>query len=152
MALDIETVFAAVESHAAASGQFERVNGAEPGNAPGHGITAAVWVETIGPYPAGSSLISTTSRIELSVRLYLPANALDPDRVDPAMVRASDALMAAYSGDFTLGGIVRDVDLLGEAGTPLQARAGYLPIDGQLYRVMTITLPLLVADLWTQAP
>ena len=43
------------------------------------------------------------------------------------------------------------VDLLGMAGSPLGAQAGYINQDGALYRVMTITLPLLITDAWTQA-
>lgn len=148
--LDIESILAAAESHAAASGHFERVNGAEPKNPPGAGITAAIWVDEIEPYPAGSGLDETTTRVALKIRLYMPASALEPDRIDPAMIKATDALMGAYSGDFTLGGLVREVDLLGEAGPPLQAKAGYLPMGGEVFRVLDITLPVLVNDLWSQ--
>jgi hypothetical protein len=58
--------------------------------------------------------------------------------------------MAAYSGDFELGGNVRNVDLLGQASEGLTAQAGYLEQDGKLYRVMTINLPLIVNDVWNQ--
>ncbi|KKL71856.1 hypothetical protein LCGC14_2090690, partial [marine sediment metagenome] len=43
------------------------------------------------------------------------------------------------------------VDLLGMAGEPLRARAGYITQDKTLYRVMDITLPLLIANAWVQA-
>jgi hypothetical protein len=60
--------------------------------------------------------------------------------------------MAAYNGDFTLGGLVECVDLLGMTGQRLEARAGYLEQDRKIYRVMTITLPVIVAEAWEQAP
>jgi hypothetical protein len=150
MALDIRTILSAVESHALASGFFADVNGHEPKSPPTSGITCAVWVEQIGPARGGSGLDSTSSRLALYVRLYSslvqqPADAIDPDLMD-----ALDWLMAAYSGDFQLGGLVRHVDLLGTYGDPLSARAGYLAESGAEYRVMTIILPLIVNDLWDQ--
>jgi hypothetical protein len=74
------------------------------------------------------------------------------DAIDPGVAAAVDALMAAYSGDFEFGSNVRNVDLLGSAGVPLAAEAGYLNVSGTMYRVMTITLPLIINDLWSQSP
>jgi hypothetical protein len=150
MALDIRTILDAVESHALASGYFAQVNGHEPKSPPTSGITAAVWVEQIGPARGGSGLNSTSSRLALYVRLYSSLVQQPVDAIDPDLMTALDALMAAYSGDFTLGGLVRDVDLLGQFGEPLSARAGYLSEGGSEYRVLTITLPLIVSDLWEQ--
>lgn len=150
MALDIRTILSAVESHALASGYFADVNGHEPKSPPTSGITAAVWVEQIGPARGGSGLNSTSSRLALYVRLYSSLVQQPVDAIDPDLMTALDALMAAYSGDFELGGLVRQVDLLGTYGDPLSARAGYLAEGGAEYRVMTITLPLIVSDLWEQ--
>ncbi|MFF3511533.1 hypothetical protein [Streptomyces sp. NPDC002573] len=150
MALDIRTILDAVESHALASGYFQAVNGHEPKTAPATGITCAVWVEQIGPARGGSGLVATSTRLALFVRLYTPMVSQPEDAIDPDLMTALDALMAAYSGDFTLGDLVREVDLLGTYGDPLSARAGYLTTSGAEYRVMTITLPLIVNDLWEQ--
>jgi hypothetical protein len=150
MALDIRTILAAVESHALASGFFQAVNGHEPKSAPQNGLTCAVWVEQIGPARGGSGLDSTSARLALNVRLYTPMTSEPEDAIDPALMDALDALLAAYSGDFELDGLVRQVDLLGTYGDPLSVRAGYLTTSGAEYRVMTITLPLIVNDLWEQ--
>lgn len=150
MALDIRTILDAVESHALASGFFQAVNGHEPKSAPQNGLTAAVWVEQIGPARGGSGLASTSTRLALFVRLYTPMMSEPEDAIDPDLMTALDALLAAYSGDFELGGLIRQVDLLGAYGDPLSARAGYLTTSGAEYRVMTITLPLIVSDLWEQ--
>ncbi|MEU3851722.1 hypothetical protein [Streptomyces sp. NPDC029554] len=109
-----------------------------------------MWVEQIGPARGGSGLSSTSSRLVLYVRLYASLMQQEPDAIDPALMDALDWLMAAYSGDFTLNGLVRQVDLLGTYGDPLSARAGYLAEGSAEYRVMTITLPLIVNDLWDQ--
>lgn len=145
-------IFSAVESHALALGQFERVNMHEPENAPGNGLTAAVWVQRIAPVRAGSGLATTTGVLLLNVRIYSLMQQAPPDAIDPTMLTATVGLMAAYSGDFQLGGLIRNVDLLGGQGTPLQGQAGYLPQDGATYRVYTIDLPLIVNDIFDQAP
>ncbi|MFI2632629.1 hypothetical protein ACH5A2_19855 [Streptomyces collinus] len=150
MALDIRTVLGAVEDHASRSGYFAEINGHEPKSPPISGITCAVWVEQIGPARGSSGLDSTSSRLALFVRLYSSLVQQPVDAIDPDLMTALDWLMAAYSGDFELGGLVRQVDLLGTYGDPLSARAGYLAEGGAEYRVMTITLPLIVNDLWDQ--
>lgn len=148
MALDINGITDAVVSHAAASGWFERVNGHEPQNAPGHGLTAAVWMDRLGP--VGSGLAATTGRLVYNVRLFTPMTQEPADAIDPNLTAACDALFRAYVGDFTLGGLVREVDVRGSQGVGLEARAGYIEQDGALLRVYTITLPVIVNDLWDE--
>jgi hypothetical protein len=142
----------AAASHALATGRYERVNRHEPKSDPGSGLSAAIWVQRVTPVPTASGLVATTARVELTVRSYANMLTEPQDEIDPTIYAAVDDLMAAYSGDFTLGGLVRDVDLLGQAGEPLGARAGYLSIQGAMKRVMDIALPLIVSDVWTQAP
>ncbi len=152
MTLDPQAILDRVTSHAQASGHFERVNGHEPKSAPGNGLTAAVWVEYIGPAPRQSGLAVTAGLLRLTVRLFSNMLAEPQDGIDPALLAATSDLMGLFSGDFDLGGTVRNVDLLGQTGAPLSAQAGYIDVDKRLYRVYTITLPLVVNDVWTQAP
>lgn len=152
MTLDVTTILDAIQSHALASGYFTKVNGAEPKSPPDtSGILCAVWVEEIGPATGGSGLDSTSIRLAFYVRLYAGLLTEAEDAIDPNLMTALDALLTAYSGDFTLGGLVRQVDLLGAFGNPLAARAGYLVEGGAEFRVMTITLPVVVNDLWVQS-
>ena len=150
MSLDASAIVDAVASHAMASGLFDRVNLHEPKNAPGGGLTAAVWADTMGPIPAASGLASTSGRVVLKVRTYTNMMSEPQDAIDPAMLRAVDILLTAYSGDFTLGGLVRNIDLLGAHGTGLSAQAGYINVSGQMMRVYDITLPIVANALWTQ--
>ncbi|MGW0587460.1 hypothetical protein [Streptosporangium sp. NPDC002607] len=152
MSLDATTILDGITSHALALGLFERVNSHEPKNAPGNGLTAAVWVDSIAPVPTGSGLASTSARLVFNVRIYTGAEQEPADAIDPNMLAATDALMSAYSGDFTLGGSVRNVDLLGQAGTSLSAQAGYIQHDSKLLRVMTLVVPVIVNDVWEQVP
>lgn len=150
MSLDIQGTFDAITSHAKKLGVFKRVNGHEPKNAPGLGVTAAVWVARIFPVPGASGLASTTGCLVFTVQLYTSMTTEPQDGIDPAIVHATDLLLAEYSGDFELGGKVRNVDLLGQSGVALSAQAGYLDIDKKIFRSMEITLPLIINDLWDQ--
>lgn len=144
-----EAIINAAVSHALALGVFENVNGHEPESVPPVGITAAVWAQEIVAVRT-SGLNSSSARLTLNVRLYTSMLARPPDAIDPRMLGAAATLMGAYAGDFTLGGLVREVDLQGEHGPPLGAVAGYLRQDDKLMRVITITAPLIINDCWDQ--
>lgn len=151
--LDSRAVIEAVRSHALASGLFDRAPGHEPKSKPGTGLTCAVWVQR-GPTPvaARSGLAATSVRLILNVRVYTSMLADPQDEIDPRVVEAVDTLMATYNGDYTLGGLVAEVDVLGAHGIQLDAVAGYLQQDGAIYRVMTITLPVIINNAWEQSP
>lgn len=144
------SLFDQVKSHAMTLGVFDRVAQHEPKNAPGNGLTCSIWVQSIDPVPDASSLIATSGRVELHVRVYSNMLQEPQDDIDPQILTAVTTLMGEYSGHFTLGGTVRDVDLLGAHGQALSAQAGYLDIDHKLYRVMVITLPIILNDMWVQ--
>jgi hypothetical protein len=151
--LGVAAVLDQVTSHASSLGLFDTVNGHEPKSAPtggASGLTAAVWADAVDSISAGLAL--TGSRLVFNIRLYTSMTAPPLDAIDPKIVDAVDQLMAAYNGAFTLNGLIREVDVFGANGPGLSARAGYINQDGKLMRVMTITLPLIVNDVWTQTP
>jgi hypothetical protein len=150
MSLGASAIVNAVISHAMASGLFDRVQGHEPKGAPGTGVTAAVWADSITQNGAASGLATSSARVVLKVRLYTSMTSEPADAIDPALLDAVDVLMAAYSGDFTLGALVRNVDLLGAHGPGLGAQAGYINVSGQMMRVYDITLPMICNDLHGQ--
>lgn len=152
MALETLAILEALESHAVASGHFERVNRHEPKNAPGNQLTAAIWVQRIAPAALASGLAATAALLVVNVRVYSNMLAEPQDAIDPNVMGAVDALMTAYSGDFTLDGLVRNVDLLGAHGEGLSAQAGYLEQDKKMFRIVTLTVPLVVNDVWSQTP
>lgn len=152
VSLDTLGILEAVQSHAAGLGHFRRVNRHEPKNAPGTDLTAAVWVQRVAPLALASGLAATSALVVVNIRAYTPMIAEPQDEIDPRLVDAVDALVNAYSGDFTLGARVRNVDLLGQFSEGLSAQAGYLEQDRKMFRVMTITLPLVVSDVWSQSP
>lgn len=151
MALDIRPVQNALLSHAAASGYFARINAHEPKAAPGNGLTAALFMADVEAAVGASSLESTSIRLEFTLRIFHPMLAEPQDGIDPAVLDAVSALMTAYSGDFTLGGLVRNVDLLGQHGPRLRGRSGYVTQDNKSFRIVDVTIPLILNDVFEQA-
>ena len=137
-------------SHALTLGVFDKVAQHEPKNAPGNGLFCSIWANTIEPLPDASGLASTSTRLAFHVRIETNMLQEPQDDIDGLILIAATTLISEYSGHFTLGGTVRDVDLLGAHGTPLSAQAGYLDIDRKLYRVMVVTLPVIINDSWVQ--
>lgn len=153
VSLGLADIVDAALSHAQATGWFDAgVSGHEPKAAPGQGLHCALWVADVRPLGRRSGLASTGAVVTLSVRVGMPMLHEPQDEIDPTVLAAADALMGAYSADFTLGGLVAAVDLLGQSGRSLSGQAGYLTQDHTAFRVFTITLPLLCDDLWEQSP
>ena len=152
MAFGAQTLFNAIESHAKASALFDSVNTFEPKSAPGGNLHCAIYVSSLGPVPAGSGLAATTGVLTIMARIYLPMKQEPQDKIDPTIVAATDTLMEDFSGDFTLNGSARNIDLLGQTGESLSARAGYITIDQTVFRSMDITIPIVVNDVFTQTP
>jgi len=148
MSLDIATILTRVADHARTSGAFEQVFIGEPKSAPGRGRTAAVWAGPSGP--AASGLASTSMWMRFTVRVYVPLKQEPPDSIELDAVAATDVLLAAYNGDFELGGAVRNVDIFGEFGAALGVEPGYITIDNTAFRVMDINLPLVINDVYGQ--
>ena len=138
-------------SHAKSLGIFDRVLGHEPKNKPGRGLTCALWVDRIEPARSRSGLTHTDVRVVCNVRVYTNMLQNPQDMIDPQVVNAADTLMEAYTGDFQLGDENRFIDLLGiTQGHPLFCQSGYINIDNMVFRVLTITVPVIVSNAWAQ--
>lgn len=151
MALNAAGILNAVVSHAMTLGVFDAVNQHEPKSPPNSGLTCSVTVDTVDPVQT-SGLDSATARLGLMLRLYRSFASLPADTVDTDLLNAMSVLFTEYIGNFTLGGLIREVDVFGSHGAALSVRAGYIDQGGQLDRVFTITLPLIVNDVWQEAP
>lgn len=150
MSLGGNAILNAVASHALECALFERVNQHEPRNAPGSGMTCAIWIDTLRSDPSRSGLAVTSAHMILKLRIYSSMLTEPADAIDPQIIDAVDVLFALFVGDFALGDLVFAVDVEGMAGPRLEAQAGYVVQDGLQMRVMTITLPLLISDVWTE--
>lgn len=152
MGINSQDLVDRLASKAKATGLFDRVNKHEPKNKPGRGLTAAIWVDRIEPARSRAGLASTSARVVLNLRIYTNMIQNPQDAIDPSVMNAVDVMMTELSGDFDLGGDDRWIDLLGATqGHELYSQSGYINIDTMVYRVMTITVPIIVEDAWVQA-
>ena len=160
MTFSTRTVVAAFRTHLQGCGLFDDVTGHEPKNPPtGAGVTAAVWVESLVPTEAFTSLNATSVVVTFTVRLYRNMLGEPQDDIDPQIMEAADKVCELVSGDFTLGDAVDFVDLLGQAagggraagGRGMSVDFGYLNLGGTMFRVADITVPVVVGDHWAQA-
>lgn len=151
MAVSLSAIYTAVESHQRSIGFFDHIAKHEPKATPEQGLTAASWIQDLRPVQARSGLAATSVRVEFVTRIYHNMLAEPQDDIDLRCFDAIDTLMETYTGDFTLGGLVSHVDVLGGVGEPLRARGAYLSQSGTLYRVFDIITPLIINDAWTQS-
>jgi hypothetical protein len=149
----INDVIDRIASFALVSGYFDEVNGAEPKSSPGTKVTFALWVQNIIPVNS-SGLAITSGLFILNGRIYMSMLSKPYELIDPKITTATSYMMASMNTSFQLGGAdgVRAIDILGMEGTKLSAQAGYVEIDRQMMRVMTITIPIIINDMWTQSP
>lgn len=146
----IDPIFDAVVSDVQRCGYLDKVNEHEPKRKPKTGITAGIWAQDIEPVGNISGLDSSCARIVFIVRLYQNMLKESPDTIDRNMLKATSDIMRRYHDDFDFEGLIRNVDLFGVAGIKLSCKAGYVDIDGALFRVYDIAVPCLVNDVWPQ--
>lgn len=149
----VDDIFNAVETDLLTVGWFERVGLHEPKNAPGYGLTAAAWVQAgPDPLPGESGLAASSALLTFFVRIYHPMISSSPDLIDRNATKANSALLRRWHDnyDFGLDPLVRNVDLLGMSGVRLSSRGGYVEQSGTMFRCMTITLPIIINDVWPQ--
>lgn len=157
MSLNVQALIDAVRDLALSTGLFTVINGHEPATPIPDGLDAAVWLQYVGPCRPISGLTATAAAVTVWMRIYSKslsntATPADLDAIDPAIGDATSQMISLLSGDFELGGLVFAVDLLGIDQVPLSAKAGNIDVSGTVYRIMDITIPLLIDAVWTQAP
>lgn len=147
----VNALFDQVKTHCVSLGIFGGVATHELKSKPGNGVSAEIWGMTVRPVAQVSGLNATAGLVTFHIRIRTPMLQKPEDDTDKRLMTAATGLMAEYSGHFTLSGTVMQIDLLGAHGESLSAQLGYLEQDGTLFRVATVTLPIVVDNLFTQA-
>jgi hypothetical protein len=152
MSLGAAAILTAQLDHAKALGLFEVARAGEFKTMPPLGLTFSVWTQTLGAAPDGSGLASTAGLLRTTARIMISMTTKPEDAAEIKLLQAADAYMARLSGDFTLGGLVRNVDLLSEMGEPMRWQFGYILIGDKMMRMADLEIYAVLNDLWTQAP
>ncbi|HEV7651337.1 MAG TPA: hypothetical protein VGP26_24570 [Actinophytocola sp.] len=147
--LNTKGITAGFESLIAALGHFETTNGGgDPESVVGNGLHCRHWPQVIEPVAEASGLGAVSVRLELKVRIYGAVQSLPRDEIDEDLLDAVDAICNAFAGGFTIDGQVRNVDIYGAHGLKMRGDAGYLDVQEGTCRVLTITLPMIINDVW----
>lgn len=153
---EVTAVTDALKTHAGASGLFEYVEGHAILSAHSTGLAWWCYVERIAPWAARSGLATTSAILTYRTMITMNTSTYEPlDAVDPKIISAASSMIRLYVGDFTLGGLVANVDIFGAGGKSLVSEAGWLTMGGDggsRYRSMITTLPLVCNNLWDEAP
>ena len=152
MAFNFQGLVDAVASYAGTTGEFDAVNTHEPKAKPSNGVTCSIWIAELAPIASASGLNSVTGLVTMTMRIQRPFLSQPADQIDPLILQACASLMGVFAGGFTMGETVRDVDLLGAHSQGLHAKAGYVNQDNTVFRIMDVTLPLVVNDLFPEVP
>jgi hypothetical protein len=63
----------------------------------------------------------------------------------------SSDIQSDLIGDYDLGETIRNIDIAGIYGAGMGATWGYVDLGGKMYRIVDISLPLIVDDSATMA-
>lgn len=138
----------ALVSHAASLAVFDEVNPHAPVHPPETkktGVSLSIELGQWVPVPS-SGLQMTSGRITFVHSLWSSLMQRPLSGIDVQVFGALAALVASYSADFTLGGLVREVDLFGMSAEP-----GYVgDFEGKPFRVIRLDVPLVINDQFAQ--
>jgi hypothetical protein len=148
--IDVSALMNAIASKAQQIGAFERVQLHEPKTSVPSGLSAALWFQSAISIPQLSSLAKTSVRVEIVFRLFQNMLMEPADMIDPEMTRVINLMFNALNGEFTLGGLITQVDVLGTYGAPLRSEAGYINQSGHLMRAISIYIPCVIANAFNQ--
>lgn len=146
----IGNILAAVADPIGQLGIFDSVRWHESKSSPGNGLTADLWGDRMAPLASASGLGVAAMVLTVNCRIYTPMLQEPADAIDPAVFRAAAAVIGCFIGGFQLAGLIRNVDVFGAAGVSLAGAPGYVGIGETKYRVMTVTIPLIVNDIWME--
>jgi hypothetical protein len=149
MATDFTAIFNALETYALGLGIFGAVNGHEPKSPPAFGDALVLMFSAGELRPIlRSGLNSVSYRLEILGRIYR-LDKIGSDAVEPEILGATTALFTSLAGGFTLGGLIRHVDIYGSDGAQLSAVPGYLEQGDDKFRTVDLVIPLIINDVMT---
>jgi hypothetical protein len=107
-------------------------------------LYAAVYMRHVAV--AELNLRATHELHTVQVRIYRDMLAEPTEQAETQMAKVVSQVMSDLLGDLDLGATIRNIDAGGQYGAKLEATWGYVEVGGMLYRVVDITLPLIIDD------
>ena len=146
MAFEIKNTLHAVETYVTNLGLFSTVQIDEPKQPVGRGLHAAIYMQSVSIttiYLGGDTRESHV--VQLRVYKDMLAEYPDPQNsLEAELTSVVSKLMSNLLGDTDLESSVMSIDAGGIDGTSMTATYGYLSLGGVMYRVVDISIPLIV--------
>jgi hypothetical protein len=143
-AAQVQALFDALKSAVQQTALFQAVDMHEPVSPPGVRLYCSIIFAGLKPVTS-SGLNVTSGQVTFDMRIWSKAQQRPLDKIDPEIVAAAATVIGVLSGELTLGETVRDIDLLSMSGTP-----GWVEFNGEQFRVMSISIPIVINDLFEQ--
>ena len=151
MAFDIDRTLHAVTSFLKVDGKFRTVTIGEPKSiTPLTSICVAVFMQSTAI--TKFYLNGGTEEVHVvMVRLYRDMLAEPTEDIETDLAKSVQRIVSDLLGDYDLGATIRNIDGAGGIGTNLGSAWGYTDLSGRMFRIVDITLPLIVDDSATAA-
>lgn len=143
-------VLVALLDHARQQGAYEVARVGEF-RKPTKGLAFCVFMTSYGSANTGSGLADTAGLLHATARVQMPMLYQPEETLEGLVLDAADGYLSRLNGAFTLGGLVRNVDLLAEQGVPMVWEFGYIVIDQVAFRIADLPIRVVLNDQWTQA-
>ena len=148
--LEIINIQNQVLTHCQQIGVFDNVLTEEPDSLQAGTTTASIVLDSIKPDPKTSGLAQTNAIIVFKIGIWQNSTVHPHFGVPQETMLAAETLIESLHTSLTLNNDVMTVDLFGWSSTGLDVQTGYAPFDEGIYRIVEITVPIIVNDVWTQ--
>ncbi len=141
----IKDTLIVIQNYLAASGRFATTDLGEPESLPdGTQLHARVW--NMGRQVAYITQSTVVSLYNIRVRMYRNAFTEPTADIEYMLAESVQDIASDLLGDFDLGATVAYIDAAGIHGRGLRADWGHAPVSGVMFRVVDMTIPIVVND------
>ena len=108
-------------------------------------MTGHIWMVSVAV--VGTTLSHAIELHTLTLRGYMPMLSGDAFEDEMALDAAMTELKRDMAGDFDLGGTVRNIDVAGQYSGGLETESGYIELSGTQFKIVDMTIPVIVDDI-----
>ena len=149
VAFNIKSSLQAISSYIQASGYVQKSTIGEPESPPTERLAASVYM---GNTAIVSLTLNTTIEVHtVIVRFYMDMLREPTEQIEFKLAEVVSGIFNDLLGEYDLGATIRNIDAAGSHGTSLGAVWGYTDVGGKMFRVVDLSIPLLVDDSATLA-
>ena len=151
MPFNIKATLEAVQNHLLKGAYLKKVQIGEPKAPPSEPLAAALFMNRVGIVLIFAGGDTRESHV-VTLRVYRDMLAEPQESIELDLALAVSDLSSDLLGEFDLGATIMSIDAAGAHGTPYGAEWGYVDVGGRMYRIVDVTIPLIVDGSATMVP